>query len=78
MGADAYLIDAADQIMPQWLESKQNIGVTAGASAPEILVQQVVAYLKDNYRAVLAGEIQTRPENGVFSLPKELKRPAAN
>ena len=45
---EGYLIDTADDIDPQWLVGKQRVGLTAGASAPEVLVQQVVQYLKNN------------------------------
>ena len=70
-GVDAYLIDGADEIKPEWLEGKRKVGVTAGASAPEILVQRVVDRLQ-----LLAGAevIQLAGvEEGVsFPLPKEL------
>lgn len=71
MGVPAYLIDTADEIQPEWLEGKNSIGVTAGASAPEILVQQVITRLK-TLGAHDARENAGRPENVVFSLPKEL------
>ncbi len=70
-GVDAYLIDGADEIDPTWLQGKCNVGVTAGASAPEILVRQVVDRLQSLVGAKviqLAGV-----EEGVsFPLPKEL------
>lgn len=69
---DAYLIDGPAQIDPAWLAGKQNIGVTAGASAPEILVQQVVARLQQ-HGAYAVEEVRGRPENITFSLPKLLK-----
>jgi 4-hydroxy-3-methylbut-2-en-1-yl diphosphate reductase len=69
---DAYLIDGPDQIEPGWLAGKHNIGVTAGASAPEILVQQVIARLQQ-YGAYTVEEVRGRPENITFSLPKLLK-----
>lgn len=72
LGTTAYLIDKADEIQPQWLTGKQKIGLTAGASAPEILVQQVVERLK-NMGVIEANEDQGLPENIAFSLPKELK-----
>lgn len=71
MGVPAYLIDTADEIQPEWLDGKNSIGVTAGASAPEILVQQVIIRLK-TLGAHDARENAGRPENVVFSLPKEL------
>jgi 4-hydroxy-3-methylbut-2-enyl diphosphate reductase len=71
-GASAYLIDGAECIDPAWLEGKRCIGVTAGASAPEILVQGVIARLQS-----LGGgevrELHGEPEDMVFALPKELR-----
>jgi len=68
----AFLIEDADAIKPEWLDGRHCIGVTAGASAPEILVAQVVDRLK-----ALGGEEATehagRPEKVVFSLPRELQ-----
>lgn len=72
LGTTAYLIDKADQIQPQWLQGKQKIGLTAGASAPEILVQQVVERLK-TMGVIEANEDQGLPENIAFSLPRELR-----
>ena len=77
MGTPAYLIDEADQIDPQWLEGKKAVGVTAGASAPEVLVADVINRLKE-----LGGEepeeVSGREENIVFSMPKELRIDAVN
>ena len=71
-GATAYLIDGAQFIDPAWLEGKKRIGVTAGASAPEVLVQGVIARLQ-----ALGGgdvrELHGEPEDMVFALPKELR-----
>jgi 4-hydroxy-3-methylbut-2-enyl diphosphate reductase len=70
-GTAAYMIDHADELKPEWLAGKARIGVTAGASAPEALVQEVVARLK----ALGAGdvrEIDGVAETIVFPLPKEL------
>jgi 4-hydroxy-3-methylbut-2-enyl diphosphate reductase len=67
----AYLIDNAAQIDPSWLTGRKRIGVTAGASAPEVLVDEVVARL----RALGAGSVRMlegAPENVNFPLPKEL------
>jgi len=76
-GAAAYMVDNAEQIDPAWLEGKQCIGVTAGASAPEILVQQVVARLKA-LGGVRVRELDGVEENVTFPLPKGLNpRPAA-
>jgi 4-hydroxy-3-methylbut-2-enyl diphosphate reductase len=70
-GVDAYMVDTASQIQPAWLEGRQSIGVTAGASAPEILVQEVIARLQQTSPADIRplGGIE---ENVTFQLPKEL------
>ena len=68
----AYLIDNADEIKREWLQGKQRIGVTAGASAPEVLVEQVIDRLRQ-WGADTVNEIQGRRESITFSLPKELK-----
>ncbi|MEH6570086.1 MAG: 4-hydroxy-3-methylbut-2-enyl diphosphate reductase [Halioglobus sp.] len=77
MGAEAYLLDGAEDINPDWLQGKSRIGVTAGASAPEVLVQQVL----DGLCALGANpavEIDGRPENVTFSMPRELRIEAKN
>ncbi len=72
-GIPGYLIDGPADIQPDWLEGKQRIGVTAGASAPEILVQQVVARLKE-LGGREAQELKGREEKITFSLPRSLQR----
>ena len=72
MGTPAYLIDGAEEIRPEWLEGVTNIGVTAGASAPDVLVQQVIRHLRDS-GADSVQELDGREENIVFSMPKELR-----
>ncbi len=72
IGTPAYLIDGADEIRSEWLEGIQNVGVTAGASAPDILVRQVIEHLH-SLGATGAEELAGRPENVVFSMPKELR-----
>lgn len=72
MGAVAYLLDRADQIDPKWLDGVQTVGVTAGASAPEILVQEVIQRL-DDLGASTVREVDGRPENVTFSMPRELR-----
>lgn len=72
-GVAAYLIDGAQAIDPAWLQGRQHIGITAGASAPEILVQQVVERVKE----LGAISVRTMPgleENVAFPLPKGLSR----
>ena len=68
----AYLIDGADEIKPNWLSDVKTIGVTAGASAPEILVQEVVDYLYD-HGATEIEEISGIEENVHFPVPEELR-----
>ena len=70
-GIEAYMVDRATDVQPGWLAGKTRIGVTAGASAPEILVSEVVERL----RSLGAGEVEEwtgTPENVVFPLPKAL------
>ena len=71
-GVAAYLIDGAQDIDPAWLQGRQRIGVTAGASAPESLVQAVIERLRDA-GASSVRELDGEPENVVFALPKELR-----
>jgi 4-hydroxy-3-methylbut-2-enyl diphosphate reductase len=72
IGATAYLIADADCIQQDWLTNAKNIGVTAGASAPEILVQGVVNRLR-TLGATTAIERVGREENIEFAVPKELR-----
>jgi 4-hydroxy-3-methylbut-2-enyl diphosphate reductase len=72
IGAEAYLIDSSADIKPQWLQNKKVIGITAGASAPDILVQQVVDRLCE-LGAQAPEEMQGQEENVTFSLPRELR-----
>lgn len=72
-GAVAYLIDRAKDILPEWLQDHATIGVTAGASAPDILVREVIQYLQ-NLGAILEGDLPGIKETIIFPLPKELRR----
>lgn len=72
IGAKAYLIADANCIQQSWLENVNHVGVTAGASAPEVLVQGVVDRLKA-WGAVSASERSGREENVEFAVPKELR-----
>lgn len=74
-GAQAFLIDDASMLKPEWLTSAQKIGVTAGASAPETLVQEVISALQSQGADTVVN-LDGRPENITFSLPKELRIPA--
>ena len=74
LGTEAYLIDNEQQIDRQWLSNKKTIGITAGASAPEVLVRNVITRLQEWG----CGEMQTmdgRTENVTFSIPKALQKP---
>ena len=72
MGATAYLIDNADEIDANWLVNVESVGVTAGASAPEVLVNQVIERLvKEGGEA--PQELKGQEENVSFSMPKELR-----
>ena len=71
-GVPAYLIDGAEHIDPAWLAGRQRIGLTAGASAPELLVQGVVDRLRE-LGATGVRQLEGEPENVIFALPKELR-----
>ena len=71
-GAEAHLIDSGRDIQSHWLKNKQSIGITAGASAPEVLVQEVVDYLRERGATAPIEQAGT-PENITFSMPKELR-----
>ncbi len=72
MGCKAYLIDTADDIQHAWLQGVNAVGVTAGASAPEVLVQQVVKQLQQ-WGGKTVQENPGREENVVFAIPAELR-----
>ena len=71
MGAQAYMVDRAADLKAEWVAGKRRVGVTAGASAPQVLVDELIARLK----ALGAASVQTLPgitESVVFSLPRQL------
>ncbi len=70
-GVAAYMVDNASHLKPEWLAGKQRVGVTAGASAPEVLVKEVVAKLKE-LGAEDVRELDGKVESVVFPLPKNL------
>jgi 4-hydroxy-3-methylbut-2-en-1-yl diphosphate reductase len=76
-GAEAHLIDGAEHIQPSWLAGRRAIGVTAGASAPEVLVQGVIARLQE-LGGGAARDLEGEPEDMVFALPKELRLTLVN
>jgi 4-hydroxy-3-methylbut-2-en-1-yl diphosphate reductase len=72
LGVDSYMVDNAAELKPEWLEGKARVGLTAGASAPEVLVEQVVARIKS------LGAVSVRKMDGIqetvkFPMPKGLK-----
>lgn len=69
----AYLVDAASEIDPVWLENATTVGVTSGASVPEILVSEVLNYLAEKGFGTVE-EVETAEETLVFALPPELRR----
>jgi 4-hydroxy-3-methylbut-2-enyl diphosphate reductase len=71
-GIPGYLVDGADDLQREWLDGKKTVGVTAGASAPEVRVQQVVERLRE-WGAALPAELAGREEQVVFGLPKALR-----
>jgi len=71
MGIPATMVDNAGQIDPAWVHGKRRIGVTAGASAPEVLVQEVIARLQ-NLEGAEVVQLPGVEENVVFAMPKEL------
>jgi 4-hydroxy-3-methylbut-2-enyl diphosphate reductase len=71
LNVPAYLVDNASELKPEWLQGKQRVGITAGASAPEVLVQEVIARLKE-LGADSVREAEGIQENVVFPLPKAL------
>jgi 4-hydroxy-3-methylbut-2-en-1-yl diphosphate reductase len=73
MGVPGYLIDGPIDLRQEWLDGKTKVGVTAGASAPEILVQQVLEQLA-RWGAHTPREVSGREEHVVFTLPRELRR----
>lgn len=71
-GIPGYLIDGPEDLRREWFDGKTRVGVTAGASAPDILVKRVVERLRE-WGGSAAEEVSGRPENVVFSLPKQLR-----
>lgn len=72
MDTPAYLIDGAEDLKREWFDEDSRIGITAGASAPEVLVRGVIDQLRE-WGAKGMDELEGRPENVTFSMPKELR-----
>jgi 4-hydroxy-3-methylbut-2-en-1-yl diphosphate reductase len=76
-GARAYLVENADAIDPAWLDGVSSVGLSSGASVPEILVQDVIAWLADRGFGDLE-EVEHTEESLVFALPQQLRRDLRN
>jgi 4-hydroxy-3-methylbut-2-en-1-yl diphosphate reductase len=74
MGAQAYMVDSADDLRPEWIAGKRRIGVSAGASAPEVLVIELIERLK-SLGAKRVQQLDGITEHVVFTLPRELAEP---
>jgi 4-hydroxy-3-methylbut-2-enyl diphosphate reductase len=72
VGIPGYLVDGPEDLHREWFEGKQIVGVTAGASAPEVLVERVVARIRE-WGGGAPVDLVGQPENVVFSLPRELR-----
>ena len=73
LGTESYMVDGPDELQAQWFEGRQRVGLTAGASAPEILVRQVIDRIKA-LGAVSVRKMDGTPETVKFPLPKGLKQ----
>ena len=75
LGVESYMVDKADELRPEWLQGRKCIGVSAGASAPEVLVLEVIARLQA-LGAARVTQLKGREEGVSFPLPKGLAGPA--
>lgn len=71
-GKSAYLVDGVSELVPEWFDGARTVLITAGASAPEVVVQECVDYLRQRYHAEVE-EITVRNENVYFQMPRELR-----
>ena len=76
LGIDSYLIDNENQVREEWLEGKRTVGISSGASAPEELVQRLVAFFRERGTEIVE-EFQVVQEDVRFMLPKEIRRAMA-
>ena len=72
LGTESYMVDSADELQPLWFEGRQRVGLTAGASAPEVLVQAVIDRMRA-FGAVSVRRVEGIAETVKFPLPKGLK-----
>jgi 4-hydroxy-3-methylbut-2-enyl diphosphate reductase len=70
-GREAYLVDSAADLNPEWVAGKSRVGVTAGASAPEVLVHEVIVRLQ-SFGVRRVQELEGREETTVFPLPRAM------
>jgi 4-hydroxy-3-methylbut-2-enyl diphosphate reductase len=77
LGREAYLVDRAEEVRAEWVAGKRTVGVTAGASAPEVLVKDVLRRLEE-LGAARVRELEGIRESVTFPLPKGLTAPAAD
>ena len=71
MGVEAHMVDSADDLRPEWIAGKDRVGITAGASAPEVLVNALIERLRQ-FGAKSVRHLEGAAEHVVFSLPREL------
>ena len=72
-GVPSYLVDDAAEIKPEWLDNVTSVSITAGASAPEVLVEGVLSRLRSDFEFTEVEEMELKDEDVRFSLPPELK-----
>jgi 4-hydroxy-3-methylbut-2-enyl diphosphate reductase len=72
LGVESYMVDSAEELQPQWLQGKKRVGLTAGASAPEVLVKAVIDRIR-SFGAVSVRKMDGIQETVKFPLPKGLK-----
>lgn len=72
-GVPSHLIDSVNDIQSDWFNGIETVGVSSGASAPEVLVQEVIQWLKDHFKGIELENRVSLIENTKFNLPKELQ-----
>jgi 4-hydroxy-3-methylbut-2-enyl diphosphate reductase len=77
LGVPAYRVASAAELKPEWFRHSVTVGLTAGASVPEVLVEEVVEYLRRNFGAEVDDDAEGIPEDVYFPLPQELRTAAA-
>ncbi len=76
VGVPAYRVSSANELRPDWFSTEQTVAITAGASVPEVLVTDVVEYLRNRFGADVEEDAEGRPEDVFFPLPLELRAAA--